>query len=247
MGREFEVREELTLDATPEQVWAAIATGPGVDSWFMGRTEIEQRLGGTTTMDIGGFEEQATITAWEPLKHYATRSDPGPDGAFMAMEYLIEGRDQGTTVLKFVHSGFIGGDDWESEYDALKVGDGMYLRKLAIYLKHFAPRTASYSVMLWGPQVSNDKAWSAFAAAVGGDTSPGASVTVSLDGLAQQGVVEFARQRPNFLGVRTDSGLYVFLHGFRDTVVVEYHHYANDDSHKQTEAAMQSWLERSFA
>jgi DHA2 family multidrug resistance protein-like MFS transporter len=32
--------------------------------------------------------------------------------------------------------------------------------------------------------------------------------------------------------VRTDDGVYVFLHGFMDTVVVEHHHYAEDDSHK---------------
>jgi uncharacterized protein YndB with AHSA1/START domain len=33
---EFEIREEIALDATPEQVWEAIASGPGMDSWFMG-------------------------------------------------------------------------------------------------------------------------------------------------------------------------------------------------------------------
>ncbi|WP_143737006.1 SRPBCC domain-containing protein [Microbispora sp. GKU 823] len=41
MPHEFELHKEIELDATPEQVWEAIATGPGVDSWFMGRTEIE--------------------------------------------------------------------------------------------------------------------------------------------------------------------------------------------------------------
>jgi uncharacterized protein YndB with AHSA1/START domain len=34
--REFEVREAIELEATPQQVWEAIATGPGLDSWFMG-------------------------------------------------------------------------------------------------------------------------------------------------------------------------------------------------------------------
>jgi hypothetical protein len=28
-------------------VWEAIATGPGLDSWFMGRNEVEPREGGT--------------------------------------------------------------------------------------------------------------------------------------------------------------------------------------------------------
>jgi uncharacterized protein YndB with AHSA1/START domain len=247
MGHEFEVRDEITLDATPEQVWAAIATGPGVDSWFMGRSEIEPRLGGKASMDFGGFQADSTITAFEPLRHYATRSDPDENGGFMAFEYLIEGRGQGSTVLKFVHSGFIAGDDWESEYDALKVGDGMYLRKLAIYVKHFAPRVAAYSLMLPGPQVTDgDAVWRQFEAVVGGDATPGAKATV----FGEEGVIEFSRRRPNFIGVRTANGQYMFIHGFMDTVVAEYHHYADRDtadSQKQTEAALQGWLERSFS
>jgi uncharacterized protein YndB with AHSA1/START domain len=244
MGREFEVREEITLDATPEQVWNAIATGPGVDSWFMGRNEIEQRQGGKATMDFGEGQMASTITAFEPLKRFATRSDPGPDGGFMAFEYLIEGRDQGTTVLKFVHSGFLGQDDWETEYDALKVGDRMYLDKLAIYVKHFAPRTATYSLMRVGPQVPDGaRLWQEFTAAVGGDATPGATATI----FGQKGVVEFSRQRPAFVGARTDDGLYVFMQGLYDTVVAEHHHYADDDSQKQTESTLQSWLDRSFS
>ena len=54
---EFEIREELTLAATPEQVWDAIATGPGVDSWFMGHSEIEPRVGGTNRLEMPGYTQ----------------------------------------------------------------------------------------------------------------------------------------------------------------------------------------------
>ena len=37
-----------------------------------------------------------TVTAWDPPKHVAYRSD-GPDKRFIAFEYLIEGRDQSST------------------------------------------------------------------------------------------------------------------------------------------------------
>ena len=40
MGHDFETRNEITVDATPEQVWEAIATGPGIDSWFLGRNQV---------------------------------------------------------------------------------------------------------------------------------------------------------------------------------------------------------------
>ena len=54
MPHEFELRKEITLDATPEQVWEAIATGPGIDAWFMGRNQVEPREGGRSSMTIGG-------------------------------------------------------------------------------------------------------------------------------------------------------------------------------------------------
>ena len=54
MTHPFEVSQEIELDATPEQVWEAIATGPGIDSWFMGRNEIEPREGGRAGPDHAG-------------------------------------------------------------------------------------------------------------------------------------------------------------------------------------------------
>ena len=45
MAHAFEIAQEIEVDATPEQVWEAIATGPGLDSWFLGHSEIEPREG----------------------------------------------------------------------------------------------------------------------------------------------------------------------------------------------------------
>ena len=51
MPHEFEVRKEVTLDATPDEVWDLIATGPGIDTWFMGHNEVEPREGGVASID----------------------------------------------------------------------------------------------------------------------------------------------------------------------------------------------------
>src|SRR5207244_6169077 len=99
---------ETTLPASPEHVWAAIATGPGIDSWFMGRNEVEPREGGVAAMDTGGHREEAVITAYEPGKRIATRTATGGDGRVAAFEYLIEGRDGGSTVLRGGHRGPLG-------------------------------------------------------------------------------------------------------------------------------------------
>ncbi|MFD0884376.1 SRPBCC domain-containing protein [Streptosporangium algeriense] len=139
MGHEFEVRRRIELAATPEEVWQAIATGPGVDSWFMGRSRIEPRQGGSTRLTVGGATEEATITSWEPPGRFAYRTEPGQDGTFMAFEWLVEGRDRGSTVLRLVHEGFLEGD-WESEYEAMRTGWDMYLHTLAAYLRYFPGR-----------------------------------------------------------------------------------------------------------
>jgi uncharacterized protein YndB with AHSA1/START domain len=142
MGHEFEVRKEIELPATPEQVWDAIATGPGLDSWFMGRNEIEPREGGAARLTIAGHTDEATVVGWEPGKRFADRTATADDGSFMATEYLIEGRDQGSTVLRMVQSGVLG-DNWETEFEAMKVGWDLYLGTLAAYLRHFPGRTAT--------------------------------------------------------------------------------------------------------
>ncbi|HEU5158648.1 MAG TPA: SRPBCC domain-containing protein [Streptosporangiaceae bacterium] len=250
MGHEFEVDQEIELHATPDQVWEAIATGPGIDSWFMGRNEIEPREGGMTRMTLGGFAEEGTVTAWEPGRRFAFRSQEDPaDGTFMAFEYLIEGRAGGSTVLRLVHSGILG-DDWEDQYDALSTGDLMYLRKLATYLKHFPGRVSTYNMFLPGPQVAGkDFVWSAFTEIVGvAETATagdgGRLAVAGLEPLAV--VVEFA-ERPSYLGVRTADGLYAFIHGYRDTVVAEYHNFSPAVDEKEIERAWQAWLTTTFA
>ncbi|NRQ37277.1 SRPBCC domain-containing protein [Nonomuraea sp. NN258] len=248
MAHEFEVRHEVTLEARPEQVWQAIAEGPGIDSWFMGRTELEPREGGTVTQTFpGDVPVRSTITAWEPGKRLAYGSEKNPDGTSMAFEYLIEGRDSGTTVVRLVHSGFLG-DDWEAEYDALKLGDLQYLYKLAAYLKYFPGRISTHNLFLVRPEVAAGAFRAALAQALGvrGELRKGLPVVVSVPGFpAEQGVVEWVTDPGIFVGVRTDQGLYMFVHA-QETAVVEHHGYRDLDG-RALERGWESWLARSFA
>jgi len=93
MAKEFETR----LDAT------ATATGPGVSSWFVGRTEID----GETVRTAFGDDWIAPshVTAADPPHRFAHRSDTAPDGRYIAYEYLVEGRAGSSTVLRTVTSG----------------------------------------------------------------------------------------------------------------------------------------------
>ncbi|MGW4642934.1 SRPBCC family protein [Sphaerisporangium sp. NPDC004334] len=242
MPHEFELRKQVTLQATPEQVWEAIATGPGADSWFMGRNEIEPRVGGYARQYFGDFPpSEATVTAWEPAQRFAVRSPESPEGLFMAFEYLIEGRGQGTTVLRLVQSGVLG-DDWESEYDALQRGWDLYLHSLGQYLAHFPGRTAT---VVFGARPSAggaEPAWEILERGLGlaGPVSAGDRVRLTPEGLPPvEGVADYAA--PGFLGVRTGDALYRFILGMHDTLVIGHHLFAPADA-EESEHAWQAWL-----
>ncbi|MEU1509807.1 SRPBCC domain-containing protein [Kitasatospora sp. NPDC005748] len=242
MTHPFEIELETTLPASPEQVWEAIATGPGIDSWFMGRNEVEPREGGTAAMETGGHREEALVTAYEPGKRLATRTSPGEDGRFMAFEYLIEGRGGAATVLRVVHSGLLG-DDWQDEYDALRRGWPFHLGTLVQYLTHFAARTAVpvFAAAPTGRRTAQD-----VRAALAGALSLPTPVTVGAQAQAEpaglpplDGEVVWADDER--FGLRTADGLYTFHHGAGTALM--FHHLFGADT-DGAEDAWQRWLVR---
>jgi uncharacterized protein YndB with AHSA1/START domain len=246
MAHEFELRKEITLEATPEQVWEAIATGPGIDGWFMGRNQVEPRQGGRSSMTIGDHTEEATVTAWEPPRRFAYRAD-SPDGSgFMALEWLVEGRGDGTTLLRLVQSGVLA-DDWETEYDALDKGWGMYLHQLGQYLRYFRGRPATpVTAMGPGPEDA-DRMWTELRRGLGlaGAPAEGDRVQLTPEGLDPvEGVVDHSS--PMTLGVRTGDGLYRFGRGHEGTVFLGHHLYTEDADSRKAEGAWQDWLNRLF-
>ena len=239
MTHPFEIELETILPASPEQVWEAIATGPGIDSWFMGRNEIEPREGGISAMETGGHREEAVITAYEPGKRLAIRTPAAEDGRLMAFEYLIEGRDGGSTVLRVVHSGLLG-DDWQDEYDALRRGWPFHLNTLREYLAHFPGRTgAPVFAMAQSARPARE-----IREALTRELSLPTPVTVGARAHAEpadlpplDGEVVWADDER--FGIRTADGIYTF-HGFNGMVAMFHHLFGPDTD--GAEAAWQRWL-----
>jgi uncharacterized protein YndB with AHSA1/START domain len=246
MTHEFEVRKEIEVQASPEEVWEAIATGVGIDGWYLGAgNEVEPRLGGTVRISFGAESGTSTVTAWDPPRHFAHRGDAHTDGTFHAMEYIVEGRAGGTTVVRLVHSGVLG-DDWESEYDALNEGDFMYLHQMAQYVTHFRGRQAKV-VTAWRSGTERERGLATLHAAMGVSDSPseGDAVHFSAEGIPPiDGVVDFVS--PNLLGFRASDGLYRFqiAPGF---AYAGHHLFGDDVDVEAASAAWQAWLDGSFA
>jgi uncharacterized protein YndB with AHSA1/START domain len=216
MGKEFETRLDAEVDATPEQVWAAIATGPGVSSWFVGRTEID---GDTVRTSFGDdWIPAGQVTARDEPRHFAHRSETAEDGRFIAYEYLVEGRDSAATLLRTVTSGFLPGDDWSAEYEAMQYGTALFFATLVEYLRFF-PGRAALPVSAFGPPVADwPGRWRRLHAALGlTDPRPGDAVRAELRGLpAIDGEVYFVN--PHTLGIRTPDGFYRFIRGLHGSL-----------------------------
>lgn len=246
MAQPFEITDEFTVDATPELAWQAITNDAQIDSWYVGRTSVEPRPGGVVRTDYGDFVLESTVIAWQPQTRFAHRTSEGADGRLMTFEYVIEGRAGGKTVLRYVHSGFLG-DSWEWEYEALKKGDPLYVHSLGQYLTYFAGRTARSNIFTFGAHLDDkDQFWRVLNGKLGltDAARPGDAVQATLDGLPPlQGVVDF--KNPDFLGVRTSDGLYRFIHG-EGSVMVGHHLFADPVDPRQTEAAWQPWMAETF-
>jgi uncharacterized protein YndB with AHSA1/START domain len=132
------VQVEVEVPGTPEEVWRAIATGPGISAWFV-PTRSEGRAGGQVVSNFGpGMDCPATITAWEPLKRFAAEASMGPPGSpAIATEWSIEARGGGKCVVRVVHSLFTSTDDWDNQLDGLEQGWPAYFRVLRLYLEKF--------------------------------------------------------------------------------------------------------------
>ena len=73
------VQVEVEVPGTPEEVWQAIATGPGISSWFV-PAEFEERDGKPVAvkLDFGpGMETRTAVTAWDPPRTFAGRARDG--------------------------------------------------------------------------------------------------------------------------------------------------------------------------
>lgn len=248
MTHEFEIAKQVRLPADPDAVWDAVATGPGIDSWFMGRHEVDADAR-RVRFRLGEFTSEAEITEWEPPHRFAYRAAPAPDGSFDAFEFLVEAAEGGTSVLRFIHHGFTA-QDWGGEYhEGFSRGWDMYLHTLGQLLSHFPDRRAQF-VLASGPESSAvPEAWPKILAALGLPAEPvaGRRVRFEVAGLpAVDGVLDYTTA--NYAGIRTSDALYRFhersMVGM--PIAVGHHLFGEVDADAQGKA-WQAWLERVLA
>jgi uncharacterized protein YndB with AHSA1/START domain len=138
------VEMELLVPGTPEQVWQAVATGPGNAAWFT-RGEIEPRVGGAFRLDFGGgATTSGEVTTWDPPHAFSyVERDWEPGAPPVATEITITGRKGDRSVLRMVHSLFASEDAWDDQLEGFESGWPGFFEVLRVYLRHFAGSPAA--------------------------------------------------------------------------------------------------------
>lgn len=203
------VQVEVEVPGTPEEVWQAIATGPGVSAWFV-PTEMVEQDGKPIAVKSNfgpGMESTATVTSWDPPRKFTAES-PGwtPEMPPMATEWTVEAKAGGTCIVRVVHSLFATTDDWDNQLEGTEHGWPGFFRTLRIYLTHFRGQRSAIMQNMATAAGTEAEVWETLTAAMGlKGLSVGQCWTAPTGVPALCGVVEHLTQNPNDALVRLDK------------------------------------------
>lgn len=203
------IQLEFEVPGTPDQVWQAIATGPGISAWFV-PTAVEEKDGKPVAMTLdfgGGMEFRHTVTAWDAPRMFV-REGPGwvPGSPPIAAEFTVEARAGGVCVVRVVQSLFSSTDDWDGQLTGAEEGWPGIVRILRLYLTHFrGQRAAIAKAMAIAPGTAAE-AWETLTAALRlQGVRAGDRWTAPAGVPALGGVVEYASDAPYGVLVRLDT------------------------------------------
>jgi uncharacterized protein YndB with AHSA1/START domain len=203
------VQVEVEVPGTPEEVWQAIATGPGVSSWFV-PTEMEEVDGKPVAVKSNfgpGMVSRAVMTKWDPPRMFAAES-PGwtPEMPAMATEWHVEAKAGGNCIVRVVHSLFASTDDWDNQLEGTEHGWPGFFRTLRIYLTHFRGQRSAIMQKMTVASGTEADAWETLTTAMGlKGVSVGQRWNAPAGVPALGGVVEHATQNPNDILLRLDK------------------------------------------
>jgi uncharacterized protein YndB with AHSA1/START domain len=206
-GRRY-VQVEVEVPGTPEEVWRAIATGPGISSWFV-PTEFEERDGKpvAVTLNFGpGMESRSVVTAWDPPRRFAAQGEGWGGSPPIADEWTVEARGGGVCIVRIVHSLFASTDDWDNQLEGTESGWPAYFRILRMYLTHFRGQRSAMMQWIAPAAGSEQEAWETLTSALGLKGAGVGQHAVAPAGVpALGGVMEHVSQKPRNVLLRMDK------------------------------------------
>ena len=203
------VQVEFEVPGTPEDVWQALATGPGISSWFV-PTEVEERDGKPVAVKYHfgpGIDIGSVVTACDRPRLFAQEAAGwSPDSPPMATEWRIEARAGGICIVRIVHSLFASTDDWDNQLEGAASGWSGFLSILRIYLTHFRGQRSAIMQVTTPVASTEAQAWDALTSALGvKGVSVGQRWTTPAGASPLSGVVEVVTENPYDALLRLDK------------------------------------------
>lgn len=253
------VQIEFEVPGTPEQVWNAIATGPGISSWFV-PTEIEERDGKPVAMKLSfgpGMEISTAITNYDAPRMYRTEATGFvPGSPAIANEWSVEARAGGVCVVRIVQSLFASTDDWDYQLESAKGGLASFLEILRVYLTHFTDQRSAMMKFVAPAAGTESEAWDALTTALNvKGLNVGQRFAGSKAAPTFSGVVEYLTHNPNDALLRLDQpGPGVLALGIMNfpgaPLMIAMNFYMYGDNAPETiareTAGWQAWIDEHF-
>ncbi len=251
------VQVDVEVPGTPEEVWQAVATGPGISSWFV-PTGFEERDGQpvAVTSNFGpGMESRSAVTAWDPPRMFAAQGEGWGGSPPMATEWSVEARPGGVCRVRVVHSLVASTDDWDGQLESTELGWPGFFRTLRIYLTHFRGQPSALIQFVVPVAGTEAEAWETLTTAFGlKGASVGQRWTTPAGVPALGGVVEYVSERPHDALLRLDTpgsgvaALGAFSFGGQSMVALSFYHYgdrATETAARET-PPWQAWIHERF-
>lgn len=162
------VEMEFITSGTPEQVWRAMATGPGYTAWFT-KTRIDEHVGGKVDFDFGpNGTSTGEVTIWEPPFRFGCVEREWSEGAPpVATEITVTSRSGDRCVVRMVHSLFASTDDWDDQLEGFEGGWPGFFEVLRVYLSHFAGERAACFLVTASTEADQFSTWRRLTEALG--------------------------------------------------------------------------------
>ena len=252
------IQVEVEVPGTPDEVWQAIATGPGISAWFV-PAEFEERDGKpvAVTLNFGpGMESRSVVTAWDPPHKFAKEAAGWfPGSPPIATEWSVEARAGGVCVVRVVQSLFASTDDWDEQLIGTESGWPGCFRVLRIYLTYFPGQPSAFLQFMAPVAGTPEDAWATLIEAIGFDgAAPGQTWAAPPDLPALGGVVEHVSSSPPGALLRLDrpcpGTAALFTMDFGESVLATFSFYLYGEQASGTVARetprWQAWVQKRF-
>lgn len=165
----------VPVQGTVDEVWQAVATGPGMSAWYVPST-VEEREGGATTSRFGQGDEMVVpgrVVVWDPPRR--VRFDGGEEATAaggMTFDWTVEDGPGDLHTVRLVNAGFPDTPEGQAQKEMMTGGWGLFLQNLQLHLEHFRGESgASMLPMATGPGPRAD-VWQRVTAALGVPAAP---------------------------------------------------------------------------